>query len=184
MTVFDKAVAEVRAGQIYMRRAAIQNNNSSGNNVNNNNLTTTTTATTTGDRDITYFNRTLVILLHLICLLTKLVSHLDGVQICRVKKAVFDFLRLEPQGRNGSTLLHLACARESSIVGRYPICQFPSLDAIRLLLECGADVEARDEDGNTCLHVAANNRPAKPLVKKTLLISTLLFRNYWFETQL
>jgi ankyrin repeat protein len=147
MTVFEKAVMEVRAGQEAMKR----------------------NAGAAGDRDITYFNRTLIIILHLICLLTKLTSHLGPEQIFRVKKAVFNFLQLDPRGRNGSSLLHLACARDSSSVGRYPICQFPSLDAIRLLVECGADPNSRDADDSTCLHIAATNRPAKPPVVEALL---------------
>ena len=36
----------------------------------------------------------------------------------------------------------------------------------RLLVECGADPNSRDEDFSTCLHVAAANRPAKaPVVQ-------------------
>ena len=40
-----------------------------------------------GDRDVTYFNRTLIIILHLICLLTKLAgAHLTPQQIFNVKQ--------------------------------------------------------------------------------------------------
>jgi len=60
MTVFDKAVAEVRSGQESMRSKKVSGNVGRG----------------TSDRDITYFNRTLIIILHLICLLTKLLPHL------------------------------------------------------------------------------------------------------------
>jgi len=73
------------------------------------------------------------------------------------------------RGRGGCTPLHLACARDSSSVGRYPICVFPSVPAISLLLECGADPDARDEEGNTALHTAAQNKPAKPAVIQALL---------------
>ena len=82
----------------------------------------------------------------------------------QLPQSVYEFLRLDPRGKNGSSLLHLACARDTSAVGRYPICQFPSLDAIRLLVECGADPNSRDDEFSTCLHVAAANRPAKPPV--------------------
>jgi len=56
-------------------------------------------------------------------------------EIHRVKQSVFLFLKCDPRGRNGATPLHLACAKDSSSVGRYPICQFPSLDAIKVHLQ-------------------------------------------------
>ena len=152
MTVFEKAVQEVKTGQEAMRKAYHNNNNNS-------------------DRDITYFNRTLIIILHLICLLTKLLPHLTPQQVHRVKHSVYHFLKLDPRGRHLSTPLHLACARESSSVGRYPICQFPSVDAVRMLLECGADPDARDADNNSPLHVAAMSKPVKPGVVAELLDS-------------
>jgi len=118
MTVFDKAVAEVRSGQVAM--ASKKSNTASKG------------TTASGDRDVTYFNRTLIIILHLICLLTKLLPHLEKDEVHRVKQSVFRFLKCDPRGRNGATPLHLACAKDSSSVGRYPICQFPSLDAIKV----------------------------------------------------
>ena len=33
--------------------------------------------------DSTYFNRTIVILLHLVCLLTKLIPHLEKEKVCQ-----------------------------------------------------------------------------------------------------
>ena len=137
MTVFEKAVAEVRVGQETLGKAAA--------------------APTASDRDVTYFNRTLIIILHLVCLLTKLLPHLNAEQTFQVKKAVYEFLKVGARGRNGCTPLHLACSRDSSAVGRYPICQFPSVDVVRLLIECGADPNAKDTsaEANTSLHVAA-----------------------------
>ena len=43
------------------------------------------------------------------------------------------------------------------------------MDVISLLLECGADINARDHEDNLPLHVAALNRPAKRTVVTTLL---------------
>merc|ERR1712038_557257 len=138
MSVFEKAVAEVRQGQ----EAFCNNSN---------------TNISPPERDITYFNRTLVIILHLICLLTKLLPHLDSKETHQVKKAVFDFIKVGARGRGGATALHLACSRDSSAVGRYPICQFPSTEVISLLLECGANIKVRDNDENYPLHIAASN---------------------------
>jgi hypothetical protein len=66
------------------------------------------------------------------------------LQVFEVKQAVYNFVGVEARGKGGSTPLHLACTRESSSVGRYPICVFPSLPAIALLLECGADPNSTD----------------------------------------
>lgn len=145
MTVFQRAVREVRAGQ-----AALELGEARGG-------------------DSTYFNRTIVILLHLVCLFTKLLPHLEKEQVFEVKQAVYNFVRVEARGKGGSTPLHLACTRESSSVGRYPICVFPSLPAISLLLECGADPNSTDYEGNTPLHTAMTNKPSKPAVVHTLL---------------
>lgn len=147
MTVFEKAVSEVRVGQETLGKAP------------------------TVDRDITYFNRTLIIILHLVCLLTKLLPHLNEEESFKVKKSVYEFLKIGARGRNGCTPLHLACSRDSSAVGRYPICQFPSVEVINLLIECGADPSVKDTsiDRNNALHVTANGKPSKPAVVKALL---------------
>jgi len=148
MTVFDKAVSEVKVGQETLGK------NHSQNTTQTSSQAAVAAAT---ERDVTYFNRTLIIILHLICLLTKLLPHLTEEQTFQVKKSVYDFLRIGARGRQGYTPLHLACSRESSAVGRYPICQFPSVEVVRLLLECGADPNAHDTspEGNTALHVTA-----------------------------
>ena len=65
-----------------------------------------------------------------------------------MKQAVYNFVNVGARGRGGATALHLACTKESSSVGRYPICVFPSVPAIQLLLECGADPNAVDNVSN------------------------------------
>ena len=86
----------------------------------------------------------IVISLHLVCLLTKLIPHLEKEKVYDVKQAVYEFVMVGAKGRGGSSPLHLACSRDTSSVGRYPICNFPSVPTIDLLLECGAPVDARD----------------------------------------
>lgn len=61
---------------------------------------------------------------------------------------VFRFLKLQPCGKNGYSPLHLAVDRNTTCVGRYPVCKFPSLTVASILLECGADVNSRDDDDN------------------------------------
>lgn len=61
---------------------------------------------------------------------------------------IFRFLKLQPCGKNGYSPLHLAVDRNTTCVGRYPVCKFPSLTVASILLECGADVNSRDDDDN------------------------------------
>ncbi|XP_077580917.1 protein fem-1 homolog A [Stigmatopora nigra] len=101
------------------------------------------------------FTKALAIILHLLFLLEKL--ECDGEQEHRKKHAVYRLLKLNPRGRRGYTPLHMAADKETTSVGRYPVGRFPSRPVAALLLECGADADARDLDNNTPLHVAARN---------------------------
>ncbi|XP_070543126.1 protein fem-1 homolog C-like [Ptychodera flava] len=107
------------------------------------------------EKDTSNFNRGLLILMHLICLVAKIKS--QQTETIPMKRTLYRLLRLCPRGAKGYTLLHLACDKETSSVGRYPVCSFPSLDVVQLLVECGASVNAVDTERNTPLHIAAMN---------------------------
>jgi len=157
MRVFEKCMREVQVGMGQIHRTGTLN------------IPMVTTVTpcggstlTNGDRDTTYFHRTLVITMHLVCLLTKLTPGLTPEQCHDMKKAVYQLVRLDPRGTGGVTPLHLACSRDSSaMVGRFPICTFPSIEVVNLLLEVGASPHARDQQGNTPLHTLAANKQCR-----------------------
>ncbi|KZS14041.1 Protein fem-1 B [Daphnia magna] len=89
----------------------------------------------------------------------KIQPALNSLQDHALRKSLYDLVRLNARSRNGYTLLHLACTRDSTLLSRYPVCSFPSTDVIRLLLDVGADPESTDHDGNTALHILAQTQP-------------------------
>ncbi|XP_059193403.1 protein fem-1 homolog C isoform X1 [Centropristis striata] len=105
--------------------------------------------------DPAQLSKALSIILHLICLLEKVPCTAEQDHF--KKETIYKFLKLQPCGKNGYSPLHLAVDRNTTCVGRYPVCKFPSLTVASILLECGADVNSRDEDDNSPLHIAASN---------------------------
>ncbi|XP_035221658.1 protein fem-1 homolog A-like [Stegodyphus dumicola] len=114
------------------------------------------------------FHRTLIIAMHLVGLMCQLQSELNGNDL-ELKQAVYRLVRLNARARNGWTPLHLACFKDSSLIGRYPVCTFPSPQVVDLLLEVGACPNAVDFSHNTPLHVAAMNKPCAESIFKALL---------------
>ncbi|XP_033113484.1 protein fem-1 homolog C-like [Anneissia japonica] len=105
------------------------------------------------EKDMLNFNRCLQILMHLMNLVAKLDCTPDHAQI--IKRATYKLLKLHPRGMHGYTPLHLAVDKETSAVGRYPVCCFPDKNVVSLLIDCGADANAIDINRNTPLHIAA-----------------------------
>ncbi|XP_034038912.1 protein fem-1 homolog A [Thalassophryne amazonica] len=104
------------------------------------------------------FTKALSIILHLIFLLQKLPCGPEEDH--QMKQTVYRLLKLNPRGPNGFTPLHMAADMATRCVGRYPVGSFPSVSVVALLVECGADVESRDCENNTPLHIAASNDSA------------------------
>uniref|UniRef100_A0A8C5PK32 Protein fem-1 homolog C n=1 Tax=Leptobrachium leishanense TaxID=445787 RepID=A0A8C5PK32_9ANUR len=103
-------------------------------------------------------NKALSIILHLVCLLEKVPCSQEQEHF--KKQIIYRFLKLHPKGKNNFSPLHLAVDKNTTCVGRYPVCKFPSLQVASILVECGADVDIRDSEKNSPLHIAAlNNHP-------------------------
>ena len=144
MMVFERAVKEVRVGHVYIEAGGLQ------------------------DKDILLLQDPIVIVLYLVWILTTLMPNLEEEEVYKVKQAVHEFLMIGAKGHGGASPLHLACSQDSDSL--YPNVKFsPHLPTVNLLLECGAPVDARDNDGNTALHRAASNKPVNAGVIQSLL---------------
>jgi hypothetical protein len=144
LAVFSKAVHELSVGSAQIARNS-------------------------ADRDTAFFQRTLLLTMNLCCLLARLLPNLSKTQAHSLRTSTHALVRLSPLGLKGSTPLHLACSRDSSVARRYPVCQFPAPELAALLLEVGASPDARDTEGNTPLHVAALAKPCPPALAKALV---------------
>ena len=120
MAVLSRAVREIQAGTLQLSRGAMD------------------------DEDWDTYYQTLEVNFDLIVILTKIQPQLSSLEDRQLKQSLFDLVRLNVRSRNGSTLLHLACKKDSSTLSRYPIYSFPSTDVIQLLLDVGADPESVD----------------------------------------
>lgn len=107
------------------------------------------------DHDLTNYNRTINIVLSFLGLLCRLKPFLSSTQEFELKAATYRLVRLNPRGKNGSTLLHMVCNRDNSFA-LFPFYEIPLTEVLSLLLEVGHTVNVADNDGNTPLHIAAS----------------------------
>ena len=109
--------------------------------------------------DMSHFDRTLVVIVHFLIVVAESMRHCSPEEMFKLKKLVYELIRLNPKNSRLSTLLHLASSRDSSsIIKNHTLSSFPSTEVLKLLLECGADSNALDGEKNSPLHLAAANR--------------------------
>ncbi|XP_019875220.1 protein fem-1 homolog B isoform X2 [Aethina tumida] len=100
--------------------------------------------------------------LYLLTILTKLMKQCTEEEKFNVKRMVFTLTQLQLTLRDGQTLLHLACNAETPVDDFHTndVCKFPCAETTKLLINCGADVNAMDKGRNTPLHVIVNYHKA------------------------
>ncbi|XP_020779585.1 protein fem-1 homolog B [Boleophthalmus pectinirostris] len=113
--------------------------------------------------------------LYLACISTK--TNCSEEQRARMNKHIYDLIQLDPRSRDGSTLLHLAISSSTPVDDFHTndVCSFPNAQVTKLLLDCGAAVNAVDHEGNTPLHVIVQyNRPISDFLTLHAIIINLV----------
>ena len=99
MTVFRRAVKEVTAGQMALEAGELRGG------------------------DSTYFNRTIVILLHLVCLLTKLIPHLEKNKVSQTGRRM--------EAVQCTVLMNSCCNPSERVTGLVAECQIYEIVYLR-----------------------------------------------------
>lgn len=129
-------------------------------------------SSTPGDRELNNYSRIIIIIMHLMSLICRLSSKLTAQQDELFKRLVYKLIKLDPRSPNGQSLLHLAVSPDTTEVGKYPVCTFPCLSCIDLLIELGAPLNDVDLNGNTALHTACTSS-SKATINPTVLLPLL-----------
>ena len=113
--------------------------------------------------------------LYLACISTK--TSCSDAERALVNKHIYDLIQLDPRSREGSSLLHLAISSTTPVDDFHTndVCSFPNAQVTKLLLDCGAQVNAIDHEGNTPLHVIVQyNRPISDFLTLHAIIINLV----------
>ena len=93
--------------------------------------------------------------LQLISLITKLEMNAD--QLLSFHKIVYRLVRCQLKTQQGQTLIHLSVLQCTSHINTKLYSLFQSTAVVEVLLECGANVNAIDNEHNTALHLCSQS---------------------------
>ncbi|XP_012674256.1 protein fem-1 homolog B [Clupea harengus] len=113
--------------------------------------------------------------LYLLCISTQ--TQCNALERAPINKHVYQLLQLDPRSREGSSLLHLAISSSTPVDDFHTndVCSFPNAQVTKLLLDCGAQVNAVDNEGNSPLHIIVQyNRPISDFLTLHAIIISLV----------
>ncbi|RZF44658.1 hypothetical protein LSTR_LSTR000610 [Laodelphax striatellus] len=93
----------------------------------------------------------------------------------KLRKLIFKLNKLQVTSKIGQTLLHL-CVNPDTPVDEFhtnDVCRFPCSDTAKLLIHCGANVNAMDDEGNTPLHVIVRQHHANDFIALHKIVNSL-----------
>ncbi|XP_014616082.1 PREDICTED: protein fem-1 homolog B-like [Polistes canadensis] len=97
--------------------------------------------------------------LYILTILSKLITlnekYYNEADVSKARYLVHKLCALKVKMRDGQTFLHLAVNSETPVDDFHTddVCKFPCADTAKLLIQCGANVNAMDDERNTPLHV-------------------------------
>lgn len=108
------------------------------------------------------FDKILRCITHLIYLMIKAAGSKDEAKLYQIHKSVYKIVKHDIRTSNQDTLLHMCVSRLNYVKHGYfadhnisSKSVFPSMDVVKLLLNCGAQVNARNECRSTPLFIAS-----------------------------
>ncbi|XP_072376743.1 protein fem-1 homolog B [Diabrotica undecimpunctata] len=116
-------------------------------------------------------------ILYLLTIITKTMKNFSEEIKHDMEKLVFSINRLNMTLRNGQSLLHLACSSDTPVDDFHitDICKFPCKETTKLLLQCGANVNAMDNERNTPLHIIVQyNKAVSDFITMHSIITDLI----------
>ena len=111
------------------------------------------------------YDQVLQIITHFLHLVTCLHSNEDEDDITEIRRRIHTVVRVvDPRTTAGDSLLHLSVMKNNTLKTQHTqnmfeegkFAFFPSVEVAKLLVECGAKINAYNHNANSPLHTASN----------------------------